>query len=318
MTAPLRVGVIGAGHMGRLHLRVLGELEGVEPVLAVDPFCTNLPVPVVATLDEAAGRIDAAVLAAPTELHEALGLRLAELRVPTLVEKPIASTRAAARRLMDAFGVAGVPAAAGHVERCNPVTAPLREAVAAGAIGAVTHASTVRVGPFPERAMPVGVVTDLLVHDVDLVTHVLDARYDRVSATTRHDEGRPCEDEALVRGTLVDAEGRELTVTHHASRVSPTRERRIELVGERGRLVADLVSQTVTRIDADGTATPLTVGRGQPLARELEAWRDLVRGGTASTGTVLATLADGMRAVAVCDAILTSAAAGHPVRLAAA
>ncbi|MGH8963823.1 MAG: Gfo/Idh/MocA family protein, partial [Actinomycetes bacterium] len=104
----LRVGLIGLGRMGRLHARVLRSLEGVALVAAVDPagdrFNAVDGLPVLQDLDALLRhRIDYAVLACPTSLHEPIGTRLAAKQVPTLIEKPLAATPDAAYRLVEAF-----------------------------------------------------------------------------------------------------------------------------------------------------------------------------------------------------------------------
>lgn len=310
----LRAAVVGAGSMGRNHLRVLGEIEGVAPGLAVDPgpLDEDLDVEVVADLEALAGRVDLAVLAAPSALHVDLGLRLAALGIPTLVEKPVATSTPNARLLVRAYAEAGVAAAAGHVERFNPVVTALCRALRDDPIGAVTRVITTRIGPFPDRPMPVGVVGDLLVHDIDLACFLLGAEYASVDATARTDPGRPCEDDVRVRARLRDPDGRTIAAEHHASRVSPERSRRLELIGEQGRIVADLFDQTLTLHRGERTED-LPVIPSQPLAGELAAWCGVVRSGRPDP--VLATLADGARAVLVAEAVLASASAGATVTL---
>lgn len=317
MRADLRAGVIGAGSMGRNHLRVLAELPGVQPVVVVDPFVDEAEIGLpVRELDEAAAMMDFAILAAPSELHEPIGLRLAELGVPTLIEKPLATTAAEAARLTAAFAQAGVLAAVGHIERFNPVNAALRAHLSD--IGTVLAASTIRVGPFPDREMPVGVVPDLLVHDIDLLCWLLEAEYATVTAVAFTDPDRPCEDEVRVAARLeclphvagcVDG----IAVDQHAGRLSAHKDRSMRFVGTQGSMEANLIDQTVTLRTIDGASRDLAVTRGQPLMGELVAWCDTVRSGTPNPA--LAALADGLRAVEVAEAILTSSAVGQTIEL---
>lgn len=324
MSPRLRAGLIGAGAMGRNHLRVLAELPGVETTVVVDPVATSaeLGVPVVTDLGEAAARMDLAILAAPSELHELLGLQLARLGVPTLIEKPLATTSTGAARLVAAFERAGVPAAVGHIERFNPVVDTVRTHLPI--IGTVLAASTVRIGPLPARPMSVGVVPDLLVHDIDLVCWLLGAEYATVTACALTDPGRPCEDEVRVAARLQclrEAGASEtpdtcmdhVAVDQHAGRRSERKDRSLRFVGERGTLDADLIEQSVVLRSADGSERALPVRRGQPLAGELAAWCETVR--TGRPHPVLATLADGLQAVEVAEAVLASAAAGGPIDL---
>lgn len=309
----LRAAVIGAGTMGRNHVRVLGELPGVEPVAIVDPAAPDLGIPVAADLAELSGRVDFAVLAAPSGLHEDIGLQLSGLGIPTLIEKPVAPTSASALRLARAYAESGVAAAAGHVERFNPVVLALRTALTEGVIGRVRRLETIRIGPFPNRPMPVGVVADLLVHDIDLACFLLDGNYLSVTAEMRTDPGRSCEDDVRVEALLQRSDGQRIEVTQHAGRTSPERQRMIHVSGDRGNLAADLFTQTLVVREDCRTVAEMPIARDQPLAGELAAWCEVVRSGRPDP--ILASLTDGARAVQVAEAVLDSASAGTPVTL---
>src|SRR5690606_28626668 len=111
--------------------------------------------------------IDAAMVAVPTIHHEQVALALAAAGVHTMIEKPIAHTAEAGRRVAAAFEEAGLVGAVGYVERCNPAILELRSRLAAGELGQVYQIQTSRQGPFPARISDVGVVKDLATHDVD-------------------------------------------------------------------------------------------------------------------------------------------------------
>lgn len=303
---PLRAVVVGAGVMGARHLRTLEELDGVQPVLVVDPALPRgLGVPVAAELDEAPLEAELAVLAAPSALHERLGLRLARAGLPTLVEKPVATSAAGARRLERCFAERGLPAAAGHVERFNPAIAALHRAVREGAIGRVREVRTERLGPFPDREMPVGVVADVLIHDIDLVLWCLGGRYEPLHAVVRTRPGRPCEDETVVEAELVRPSGDRVRLRQRASRLAPCRERRVLVAGSLGRLEADLLEQRASLLPASGGSHELPVRAAQPLAGELAAWRDAVRRGACRSP--LASLAEGRAALEAAERILAAA-----------
>lgn len=161
--------------------------------------------------------------------------------------------------------------------------------------------------------MPVGVVADLLVHDVDLAGFLLEATYVRVAAETRTEPGRACEDAVRVEALLHGPDGQPIEATQRAGRLSPERERTITVSGDAGTLAADLFTQTLVFRQDRGSVTEIPVPRDQPLAGELSAWCDVVRNGRPNP--VLASLADGARAVQIAEAVLDSAAAGTPVTL---
>ena len=123
----LRVAVVGTGAMGRNHVRILSSLPGVELVGVhdPDPKAGELGVKVFDRLEDLAGEIDAAVVAAPTVAHADIGCFLLQRRVHVLVEKPIASSLAEADRLLEAQGDRVL--AVGHVEFYNPAVQALEK-----------------------------------------------------------------------------------------------------------------------------------------------------------------------------------------------
>lgn len=314
----LRALVVGAGSMGRNHLRTLCELAGVTPSAVVDPGIAGPRlegVPVVADVASVSGHVDCAVLAAPSALHEPLGRHLAALGVPTLVEKPVALSVEAGLLLTSHFSQARVLTAAGHLERFNPAIEAVRDLLAEGAVGEPTRLSTRRSGPMPDRPMPVGATFDLAVHDLDLVHWLLGAQYDEVESWTRTGDGRPCEDAVTIRGWVRTAEVAALEVTHHASRLAPARNRSFSVEGTAGRVDADLVTgQVRVAHGAKGQCVHERATTGPaPLTSQLRAWCARVRGDRPDGQ--LATLSDGLRAVAVASAAMHSAQLGGPVRI---
>jgi len=198
-TPKLRAGLIGLGAMGRNHARVLQIVDGVELVGVAEPNGdgNNMlrGIPVVPTVAELIGvGLDYAVVCCPTGLHEEVGLQLAEAGVPALIEKPLAPSVEASRRLVDAFESAGLVAGVGHIERYNPALQSLRTRLESGELGDVYQVVTRRQGPFPHRIADVGVVMDLATHDIDLTAWVTGQAYTSISARTVSRSGRPHED----------------------------------------------------------------------------------------------------------------------------
>lgn len=180
----LRVAVVGAGRLGGFHAQKLAAMEDVDLAAVVDPVpqarnrvaleCDTQALPDCRGLT---GRIDAAVLAAPTRWHHALGMELLAAGVHLLIEKPLASTAAEADQLVQAARRAGVVLQVGHVERFNPAM-----------IAAVPHVrdpkyvEAVRAGGFTFRSTDIGVVLDLMIHDLDLVLSLVRSPVRRVDA----------------------------------------------------------------------------------------------------------------------------------------
>ncbi len=329
-TGRLRAGLIGLGAMGRNHARVLSNLDGVELVAVMDPAgdpTGTLRAPVVASLPELlAFNLDYAVIACPTALHEEIGLGLAEHNVCALIEKPLAPSVDAARRLVDAFASRGLVAGVGHIERYNPALQSLRTRLEAGELGEVFQVVTRRQGPFPHRIADVGVVMDLATHDIDLTSWVTGQPYAAVSARTVSRSGRLHEDMVAVVGQLVDG----TMVNHLVNWLSPLKERSTIVTGDRGCFVADTLTADLTfyangAIDtewealrafrgvAEGDMVRFAIAKREPLLVEHERFRDAVDGKESD----IVTLQQGLRTVEVSEAVISSARSGATVPIAA-
>ena len=167
----LRVAVIGVGHLGQHHARLLSAMEGVELVAVVDTkedrakavadkYGTAAFTDAAAILD----RVDAVCVATPTVTHVEVALPFIEAGIAALVEKPLAADLGSADRLVNAAEARGVPLATGHTERFNPAVAAARQLVSAPRFIEI-H----RLGTFPERSLDIDVIFDLMIHDLDLL-----------------------------------------------------------------------------------------------------------------------------------------------------
>jgi predicted dehydrogenase len=327
--AVLRAGLIGVGMMGRHHARVLRSLDGVELVAvadpAGDPHGVAAGLPLLGSVDELieAG-VDMCMVAVPTAYHEEVGLALAAAGVHAMVEKPLASDTASARKLADAFEAAGLVGCVGHIERYNPALQTLRVRLQDGELGSVYQIVTRRQGPFPARIADVGVVKDLATHDIDLTAWVTQQLYVSVAARTAHKSGREHEDLVAVVGQLADG-----TVTNHlVNWLSPMKERVTIVTGERGTFVADTLTADLTyfangsvpttwdsiakfRGVSEGDMIRFAIAKPEPLRVEHEAFRDAVLGKPAD----VVTMRQGLATVAVAEAMLESARTGGVVGL---
>ncbi len=288
----LRVGLIGFGAMGRRHAAALRDTAGAVLAGVADPYgerADALGVPLVPGVGELlALGIDYAVVACPSALHEDIGLRLAAAGVPALIEKPLATTSVAARRLTEAFAAAGLPAAVGHVERFNPALAGLREILGQGDLGAPRQLTTHREGPPPTRPADCGVLLDLAVHDLDAAAWITGQDFEQLSTLTHPSPGAR-EDLAVLAGRL---SGGTLT-SHTVNRRSPYRQRTTAVLAEHGLLTADTLTSRLT-LQTGATAHTIALPDGDPLRREHAEFLALLR--TGRTGN-LAALAEGARAV---------------------
>lgn len=315
----LRAGIVGLGVMGRHHLRILRQLEGVELVGVFDPAIsvkdssigsTNFP-SLEALLD---CKIDYCVLSAPTAFHLELGLKLADAKVHALIEKPVAPTAAEAEMLVQRFAFNNLIGGVGHVERFNPAIQAMRRKIAEGLLGDVYQIATSRQGPFPARISDVGVIKDLATHDIDLTIWTMQRQYTAVSAHTAHRSGRKHEDMLVAIGQLEGG----VIVNHLVNWLSPFKERRTTVVGEHGALVADTLTADLTFYEngtqanswdgvssfrgvSEGNILRFALTKTEPLLAEHMAFRDAV---IAKDTSRIVSLAQGLETVRVADRLL--------------
>jgi predicted dehydrogenase len=242
-----RVAVVGCGHLGAIHARLLAARADAELVAVVDPdpaarerTAAAHGCRAVAEPRELVGLVDAAVVAAPTGLHAAVGLPLLAAGIDLLVEKPIAATVEDARAIVIAARRHGRTVAVGHVERFNPAW---RSAATAGRGASLVVAE--RLAPFTFRSLDVGVVLDLMIHDIDLVLSLEPGRLDRVEARGLVAAGGH---EDSVRARLSFSSGFVADLT--ASRISPTTSRTLTLWADAGIVTVDFNAKTVTTLGA--------------------------------------------------------------------
>jgi UDP-N-acetylglucosamine 3-dehydrogenase len=243
----LRVGVVGVGVMGANHIRVLDNLDGVELVGVADSagITRSLPtgVKVVNTVDELIGlKIDYCVISAPTASHEEIALKLIDHGIHLLIEKPLAHTYESALRIVEAASKKNIVGAVGHIERYNSALQQARKRVQSGDLGVIYQVATRRQGPFPSRIADVGVVKDLATHDIDLTSWITGKNYIQVSAHSAFRSGRKHEDLITVSGLLEDS----IVISHLVNWLSPLKERKTIITGEKGTYVADTLRADLT------------------------------------------------------------------------
>jgi predicted dehydrogenase len=179
----MRAAVIGVGHLGRHHARILSSLPGVSLAGVVDIDAARAG-KVAAEYGTSAfgdvrdvGALDVAVIAAPTELHAAIAMPLVQSGVHTLIEKPLTQTLEEADALIAAAKAAGVILAVGHSERFNPAVAAARPYV-----NDPRFIEIHRMGTQIGRSLDIDVVLDLMIHDLDLILSLVPSEIERVEA----------------------------------------------------------------------------------------------------------------------------------------
>lgn len=181
---PLRVAVIGAGHLGRIHARIAAGLEEIELVAVADPVeaargsvAQEANTRSVADYRELVGEIEAAIVATPTTHHHAIGMELLGCGVPLLVEKPLALTSAEANDLVALARQKGVALQVGHVERFNPALTAV-----APDVRDPKYIEAARTSGYTFRSTDIGVVMDVMIHDLDIVLSLANSSVEDVQA----------------------------------------------------------------------------------------------------------------------------------------
>jgi predicted dehydrogenase len=254
----LRVAVIGAGHLGRIHAKLLGSVDGAELVAITDPVESArqragklFGVPTFADYQDVIGQIDAAVIAAPTDAHAEIATVLLKAGKHLLVEKPLATSGADADRLAMLAGARRLTLQVGHVERFNPAFTAL------GDVGVdAKYVEAVRASRFPGRCLDVGVVMDLMIHDIDLVCAMTESAIKDVSASglavvSNHED--------LAEARLEFECG--LVANLKASRISPTPARSMQVFGPGGFAEIDFSGPSLNAVRPSDSL----VGRGFEL-----------------------------------------------------
>lgn len=301
----IRIAVIGAGHLGRHHARILSSMEGARLVGVVDVDARRAAEIAAASSTRALtdhrellkdGGIDAAVVAVPTEQHRDVAVELLEQRIPVLVEKPLSRSVEDADAILEAARATGTLLAVGHTERHNPaVEAAMR------LVTSPRFIEVHRLSAFPDRSLDIDVVFDLMIHDLDIVLSLAGTGVASIEAV-----GVPVltpkYDIANVRLRL--ASGCIANIT--ASRISKDRVRKIRFFQPDSYVSVDYASQEVEawrlvrgepRPGIEGG--PVPVERDEPLRRELADFVRAVREGTPP----LVDGEDGRRALALAAAI---------------
>lgn len=285
MSSNLRVAVVGVGHLGQHHARLLSAMPGVDLVGVVDTsaergreIAAKYGTEAFTSPSALTGRVDAVSIAAPTNAHVTLALPLVEAGVPVLVEKPIAFSLEEADRLLEAARRRGTMVATGHTERFNPAVVAV--------LPLVTEPRFIeihRLGTFPERSLDIDVIFDLMIHDLDLLLAVVRSEVVSIEAvgvnvlTPRAD---------IANARLRFASGCIANVT--ASRISRDRVRKARFFQQRAYVSIDYAAQEVEMYRlVPGEGRPVIQGgrvevaNEEPLKRELEDFVDAVRTGRA-------------------------------------
>jgi len=275
----IRLGIVGVGSIGKNHARIYSELPGVKfsAVLdtnreAADATSQERGVPVATTLEEFASLVDAATVSAPTLHHYEIGKFLLNHGKHLLIEKPITETPEQALELVKLAKERAVILQVGHVERFNPVLSALEQR-----LSKPRFIEAHRLSPYPFRSIEIGVVLDLMIHDLEIILHLVRSPVKNIDAV-----GIPVlsKGEDIANARIRFESGCVANVT--ASRVSPEKMRKIRVFQEDAYLSLDYQKQSgeMFRL-VNGTITreAVEIEKDEPLKRELLSFVECSRKG---------------------------------------
>jgi len=240
----IRMGVVGAGSMGKNHLRIAGELPAYELIGLFDTDKENARKAALdygtaafESLPQLLREVDAISVAAPSSYHMQIAVEAAAMKRHILMEKPIALHTKDAQRIIEACDAAGVTLMVGHIERFNPVFTELLKVLENEHILSLSFR---RLSPFDPRTGDANVVQDLMIHDIDLLYALAGSSAKRVSSQgiCVHSD-KPDHVQALVE--LDNGISADLT----ASRITESKVRRIEVTAQNAFIVANLLNRSL-------------------------------------------------------------------------
>ncbi len=300
----MRVGVIGAGVMGENHIRIYSQMPGVDLVGIADvdkkrveslskQYSTQGFLDYKELLKH---DLDAVSIVVPTTLHKKVGLETIASGTNLLVEKPFADTLENAEAITRAAEAENLKLMVGHIERFNPAVIKMKELIDSGELGQVVSISTRRVGPYNPRIRDVGVILDIGVHDIDIISYLYKSPVSEVYAIA----GKVIhtfEDHATI---MLRFEG-DKAGTVETNWLTPQKTRNFTVIGTDGVGYGDYIDQKVFVYD-NNWVKEAKVEKKEPLRNELENFLKACQNG----GLPLTTGEDGIHALQVALASIES------------
>ena len=277
----LRVGVVGVGHIGSNHARLYAELPSIQftsiydlDVMRANTIGKKYGLIPAKSLEQFAEMIDAASIATPTSTHHKVAHALLSRGKHLLIEKPITENTRDASELAELAARERLVLQVGHVERFNPVLSALE--------ARLKHPRFIeahRLSPYPERSTDIGVVLDLMIHDLEIILHLVRSPVQSIDAV-----GVPVlsKGEDIANARLRFESGCIANIT--SSRISPERMRKIRVFQEDAYLSLDYQNQSgeiYRRVDGRITRDKVAVEREEPLKRQLMSFAECASTGNA-------------------------------------
>ena len=244
----LRTAVVGAGKMGAIHSKVYSQLPQSEFVGVADldgakaqKLATQYNVRAFSSVEELIGKVDAVTISVPTTFHLAMAEPLIKAQIPVLIEKPLAASVEEAKQIVELGRENNVVVAVGHSERCNPVVQAMKKFNIEPRFMECN-----RISPYPFRSMDIGVVLDVMIHDIDIILSLAASKLKSVEAVGVNVIG---DHEDICNARLTFENGCIANVT--ASRLAFKTERKIRVFSKQAYLSLDYFKKEGVVVRAD-------------------------------------------------------------------
>lgn len=268
-----KIAIIGMGVMGKNHYRIIQGIKNVEIVGLCDPIAEdNFAHKLYRNLDVMLNEIeiDAVIIATPTFLHKEVALKCIEKDINLFIEKPVASTIEDGKKILEEATKKNIKVVVGHIERFNPVVQALKNELKDKEIYSI---NITRVGPFPPRIADVGILTDLAVHDIDLIRFITQKEIEDISIFKSKKIHNHYEDNAVLSFAMED----EIVASITTNWLTPYKKRKLEVACKEAYYEADLMSQELLEyssyeLNNSYVTRGCFVRKSEPLLNELESF----------------------------------------------
>lgn len=280
MKNPLRIGIVGVGSIGRNHARIYSQLPDAQFSAIFDTNRTaasevaeQYQIQAAGSLEEFTDLVDVATVATPTSSHYEIGKHLISHGKSVLIEKPITEKPEQAEELVRLAKQQSVVLQVGHVERFNPVLSAVEQRLTTP-----RFIEAHRLSPYPFRSLEIGAVLDLMIHDLEVILHLVRSPIRNIDAVG---VAVLSQGEDIANARIRFENGCVANVT--ASRISPERMRKIRVFYEDAYLSLDYQNQSgeiYRLVDGGIRREAVEVEKEEPLKRELSSFVECSRQGT--------------------------------------
>ena len=324
----IKVAVIGVGSMGQNHARVYFNSDNVELIAVADSnsecaekvgrkynarFYTDYQ----EMLEKE--QLDAVSIVVPTSLHHEVALWALNHQKHVLLEKPIASTEQQAQEIIDCASKNKVTLMIGHIERFNTAISELKKRLDRGDLGEIYQIEVQRIGPFPSRITDVGVITDLSVHDLDIISYLMNSEPARIYSEKQQKLHPHSEDSVT---SLIRYKNGVLAILN-VNYLSPTKIRQLKIFGKKGMFEVNYLDQELFFYEnnsyssnnwesiSEGDMKKIIIPKKEPLQMEIDTFLECARENTPSPVSG----EQGLKVLQIANHLLKSANEGRIIEL---